>query len=148
MPPKSPPEGFPRLVPILFYDDLAGALDWLAKSFGFTIRMSLPGPDGKLVHAEMQHGDAVIMMGPVSDETGSKSPDALPGVNQSLYLYVDDVDAHFQHAKAAGAKIVSEPTDMFWGDRMYYAQDCEGHHWNFAQHTKDIAPEDMKPPTG
>ena len=144
--PANPPEGMPRMIPFLFYNDPGAALDWLAKAFGLETRMSMPGPEGQIMHAEMQLRDAVIMMGPVSDEVGSKSPSDLPGVNQSLYVYVDDVDAHYEQAKSAGARIMSEPEDMFWGDRMYYAQDCEGHHWNFAQHVKDVAPEDMKPP--
>ncbi len=144
--PANPPEGLPRMIPFLFYNDPGAALDWLAKAFGLETRMTMPGPEGQIMHAEMQLKDAVIMMGPPSDEQGSKSPADLPGVNQSLYLYVDDVNAHYQQAKAAGARIMSEPEDMFWGDRMYYAQDCEGHHWNFAQHVKDVAPEDMKPP--
>jgi uncharacterized glyoxalase superfamily protein PhnB len=144
--PANPPEGMPRMIPFLFYNDPRAALDWLAKAFGLETRMTMPGPEGQIMHAEMQLEDAVIMMGPVSDDVGSKSPADLPGVNQSLYLYVEDVNAHYQQAKAAGARIMSEPEDMFWGDRMYYAQDCEGHHWNFAQHVKDVAPEDMKPP--
>ena len=125
---------------------MAGALEWLGKAFGLEKRLAMPGPDGELVHAEMQLADAVVMMGPASDENQTGSPRDLPAVNQSLYLYVDDVDAHCQRARAAGARILSEPTDMFWGDRMYYAQDCEGHHWNFATHVKDVAPEDIKPP--
>ena len=71
---------------------------------------------------------------------------SMPGVNQSLYVYVNDVDGHFERARAGGAKILSEPQDVFWGDRMYYAQGCGGHHWNFAQNHNDIAPEDIKPP--
>lgn len=144
--PANPPEGMPRVIPYLFYNDLPAALDWLAKAFGLETRMSMPGPEGEIMHAEMQLRDAIIMMGPARDEQGSKSPADLPGVNQSLYMYVDDVDAHYQQAKGAGARIVSEPEDMFWGDRMYYAQDLEGHHWNFAEHVKEVAPEDMKPP--
>ena len=144
--PQNPPEGTPRLQPYLFYDDVDRALDWLGQAFGFQKRMVMPGPEGKILHAEMQLADAVIMMGAASEERGMKSPAGLGAVNQSLYVYVDDVDAHCEKARAAGAKIVSEPEDMFWGDRMYYAQDCEGHHWNFATHVKDVAPEDMKPP--
>ncbi len=144
--PKTPPEGSPRLMPYLFYNDVSAALEWLEKAFGFRKRTSIPGPGGAIMHAEMQLAEAVIMLGPASEEQGSKSPKELPGVNQSLYVYVNDVDGHFERARAAGAKIVSEPQEMFWGDRMYYAQDCEGHHWNFAQHVKDVAHEDMKPP--
>jgi uncharacterized glyoxalase superfamily protein PhnB len=134
------------LAPILFYEDLAAALEWLGKAFGFETRITMPGPDGKLVHAEMQLREAVVMMGPTSEERGTRSPRDLGAVNQSLYVYVDDVDAHCARARAAGAQIVSEPEDMFWGDRMYYTVDSEGHHWNFAQHVKEVAPEDMKPP--
>ncbi len=143
---QTPPEGMPRMTPYLFYNDLAAALQWLEKAFGFQPRMSMPGPNGEIVHAEMALEDAVIMMGPASDERGARSPQDLPAVTQSLYVYVDDIAAHFAQAKGVGAKIMSEPQDMFWGDRMYYALDCEGHHWNFAQHVRDIAPEDMKPP--
>ncbi len=144
--PKNPPQGMPRMTPYLFYSDLPAALAWLRKAFGFEQRMAMPGPDGSIMHAEMELADAVIMMGPASDQRGTKSPKDLPAVNQSLYVYVDDVDKHFERARSAGARIMSEPEDMFWGDRIYYAQDCEGHHWNFAQHVKDVAPEDMRPP--
>ena len=143
---QSPPEGFPRLTPLLSYNDVSAALDWLAKAFGFSQRMSMPGPDGKIMHAEMQLADAIVMMGPASDETGTKSPQDLPAVNQALFCFVDDVDAHYAQAKKAGANCTTEPTDMFWGDRMYNVRDCEGHHWSFATHVKDVAPEDMKPP--
>ena len=143
---KNPPENFPRLSPLLFYNDIPAALDWLAKSFGLERRNAIPGPDGSIMHAEMQLKDAVIMMGPPSEDRSTRSAADLPAVNQSLYLYVDDVDAHFQQARAAGATIVSEPEDMFWGDRIYNARDSEGHHWCLAQAVKAVAPEDMKPP--
>ena len=144
--PQNPPENFPRLTPLVFYNDVATALDWLAKSFGFEKRVVMPGPDGSIIHAEMQLKDAVIMLGPPSDERQTKSAADLPAVNQSLYIYVDNVDAHCQQARAAGATITSEPEDQFWGDRIYNARDGEGHHWCFAQHVKEVAPEDMKPP--
>ena len=146
--PQNPPEGSPRAVPYLFYNDLPAALEWLAKAFGFSRRMAMPGPEGKIMHAEMQLADALIMMGPADEQRGMRSPVDLAAVNQSLYVYVDDVDAHCRHARAAGATIVFEPQDMFWGDRIYYAQDCEGHHWNFAQHVRDIPPEEWTPPEG
>lgn len=143
--PQNPPEGMPRMTPLLYYRDLAPALDWLAKAFGFETRSKMPGPDGVIVHAEMELGDAVIMMGPPSDEENTRSPKDLPAVSQSLYVYVNDVDAHFANAKAQGATITLEPEYKFWGDRMYSAIDFEGHHWNFAQHVKEVAPEDMHP---
>jgi uncharacterized glyoxalase superfamily protein PhnB len=143
--PKNPPVGMPRIIPYLFYLDVKAALDWLEKTFGFERGGEIPGPDGAIMHAEMKFLDGVVMMGPPCNEQGTKSPGELLGVHQSLYIYVDNVDEHYHHAKDAGAANITEPMDMFWGDRMYTVKDIEGHHWSFAQHTKDIAPEDMKP---
>jgi len=144
--PKSPPEGFPTVCPYLYYQDVAAAIDWLAKAFGFEKRMAMPGPGGTVMHAEMDIGEGVVMLGPANAQQGSQSPRALGAVNQSLYVYVPDVAAHFARARAAGAAIVSEPVEMFWGDKFYLVRDLEGHHWSFAQHVRDVAPEDMKPP--
>ena len=87
--PANPPENMPRITAYLLYEDVDSALDWLAKTFGFRERMRLAGPDGKTNHAEMP------------------------------YVYVDDVDKHFEHAKEAGATIFEEPQDQFYGDRRY-----------------------------
>jgi len=75
-----------------------------------------------------------------------RNPKRLGQTTQNLYVYVDDVDRHFRHAREAGANILHEPQDQFYGDRRYGAEDPEGHHWYFAQHVRDVAPEDMKPP--
>lgn len=144
--PKNPPEDTPRLAPLVFYEDMGAALEFLGKAFGFDERMRMPGPDGSLVHAEMDLADCRVMLGPVDASRGCLSAKGLPGVTSTLYVFVDDVDAHCAQARAAGATIVSEPETMFWGDRMYNVLDREGHHWNFAQHVQDVAPEDMKPP--
>lgn len=145
--PANPPENMPRIAPNVFYADLAAALEWLSKSFGFETRMSMPGPDGGIMHAEMQVEDSAIMMSPSSATPEWESPQALGGkVTTTLYVYVDDVDAHFAKASSAGAKILSELETMFWGDRTYVAEDLEGHRWTFAQHVKDVSAEDMKPP--
>lgn len=145
--PKDPPNNMPRVTPNLFYDDLGAALDFLCKTFGFETRMSMPGPDGSLVHAELQVADGVIMVSPASDADHWSSPRSAGGrVTQSLYIYVDGVDAHCSRARAGGAEIVSEPEEMFWGDRTYVATDPEGHRWTFAEQTRVVDPEDMKPP--
>ncbi len=145
--PTNPPENMPRITPNVYYDDLSAALDWLSKSFGFQTRMSMPGPDGAIVHAEMQLAEGVIMLSPTSGNELWKSPKSLDGaVTTNLYVYVDDVDAHCSVARSAGAEIVSDLEDMFWGDRTYVAKDLEGHRWTFAQHTRDISPEEMTPP--
>ncbi len=130
--PANPPDNMPRITPYLLYEDVAGALNWLATAFGFRERMRLPGPDGKITHAEMELADGVVMMGhPGPDYT---NPKRLGHVTQSLYVYVDDVDKHFQHAKGGGCQDSGG------------AEDPEGHHWYFAQHVRDVAPEDMKRP--
>jgi uncharacterized glyoxalase superfamily protein PhnB len=146
---KNPPDGMPRVTPYVFYDDLPAALDWLAQAFGFETRMTLPGPDGKPMHAEMTTADGVIMMGPTGNMPTWKSPRALGGANtQGLFIYVEDVDAHFARARDAGATVLKEPEDQFWGDRMYTVTDPEGHGWSFAQHVRDVPPEEMVPPAG
>lgn len=142
--PANPPENMPRIAPYLLYEDVASALSWLAGTFGFRERMRLPGPDGTVTHAEMEFADGVVMMGCPGSEY--QNPRRLSHVTQSLYVYVDDVDKHFLHAKASGAKILEEPADQFYGDRRYAAEDPEGHQWFFAQHVRDVAFEDMKPP--
>ena len=106
--------------------------------------MRMPGPDGAIMHAELECADAVVMVGRPSSEY--RNPKRLGQVTQSLYVFVDDVDKHFQHAREAGAKILEEPEDQFYGDRRYATEDPEGHHWYFAQHVRDVAPEDMVPP--
>ena len=99
---------------------------------GFETRMAMPGPDGGIMHAEMQVQDGVIMMSPTGDSASWTSPKAQGGrVTQSLYIYVDDVDAHYRRALAAGATCV-EPQENH-GSRMYRAVDLEGHRWIFSQ---------------
>jgi len=143
--PKNPPDDMPRITPYLYYNDVERALSWLSVTFGLEKRFEMQGPDGRIAHAEMMFEDGVIMLGLACPEQNGRSPSELDGVNQALYVYVGDVDAHHQKAAFAGARITEEPVDMFWGDRMYSVKDLEGHQWTFAQHVKDVAPEDMKP---
>jgi uncharacterized glyoxalase superfamily protein PhnB len=140
---ENPPAGFPRITPYLLYEDLDATLDWLIGAFGFTEQVRMKGPDGKANHAEVGLADGVVMMGHPGPDY--KNPKRLGGATQMVYVYVDDVDKHFAVAKAAGANILSEPADQFYGDRTYGAEDPEGHQWSFAQHVRDVAPEDMHP---
>ena len=142
--PANPPENTPRITAYLLYEDVAGALDWLARAFGFHERMRIPGPDGKISHAEMDLADGVVMMGCPGPEY--RNPKRLGHVTQQLYVYVDDVDEHFATAKKAGAEIIAGLQDKPYGDRVYGAEDPEGHHWYFGQHVRDVALEDTKPP--
>jgi PhnB protein len=142
--PANPPENMPRITPYLLYEDVEAALAWLPKAFGLKERMRMPGPDGKIVHAEMELADGLVMMGCPGPDY--RNPKRLGQVTQNLYVFVDDVDKHFQHARESGAKILEEPVDQFYGDRRYSAEDPEGHQWFFATHVRDVSPEDMKPP--
>ena len=141
----NPPENMPRITPYLHYRDPGAAIEWLGKAFGLQARFSLPDKEGRIMHAEMSFKDGLVMLGPAMPQHG-KSPLDLGGISQGVYVYVDDVDAHFRRAKEAGAKIEMAPETMFWGDRVYSAFDLEGHSWSFAQHVKDVPPEEMQPP--
>ena len=120
------------ITPYLLYEDVAGALKFLAKAFGFRkYGASMSGPDGKLNHAAMKLGDDVIMMG--YPGPAYKNPKRLGQATQNLYVNVDDVGRHFERARKAGATILEEPADTLYGHRRYGAADPEGHHWYFAQ---------------
>jgi PhnB protein len=140
---QNPPEGFPRITPYLFYEDVDAAVDFLVKTFGFVERMRMPGPDGRALHAEVGLGDGVVMMGnPGPDYL---NPTRRGGATQLVYVYVDDVDGHYALARSAGVRILREPADQFYGDRTYAAEDLEGHQWSFGQHVRDVSPEEMHP---
>jgi uncharacterized glyoxalase superfamily protein PhnB len=139
--PSNPPVNTPRITPYLLYEDVSRAIDWLTDAFGFREQLRVPGPDGKTSHAEMRLSDGVVMMGCPGPDY--QSPRRLGHVTQNVYVYVDDVDAHFLRARDAGAGILEEPTDQFYGDRRYGATDPEGHCWYFAQHVRDVTPQEM-----
>jgi uncharacterized glyoxalase superfamily protein PhnB len=142
---KPTPKDWPRISSSLFYAEPAKAIDWLCAAFGFAVRLKVEGDGGMIVHSELTFGDGVVMVsgsGAVSGKPDSdyqKTPGELAGANtQSLFVYVDDVEAHCSHARAAGAVIVKEPMtsdygDDYWVDRGYQARDVEGHNWYFAQ---------------
>jgi PhnB protein len=135
-----PEPAFPAITPYLLYEDVPAALEWLSSAFGFKERLRFTGDDGTVNHAEMVLGDGVVMMGDPGPQY--RGPKKLGGVTVQLYVYVDDVDAHHQHAKEAGAPILRELKDEEYGDRRYDSEDPEGHRWSFAQHKTDVASSD------
>lgn len=144
---KNPPAGTQRIIPYLAYQDAPAAIEFLCKAFGFEERYRLPMPDGRLGHAELAYGDSIVMLASAYPEMGFHSPRELSGrLHAQIACYVDDVDAHHARAKAAGATIMAEPEDQFYGDRTYRAVDSEGNRWSFHTHVRDVAPEDMVPP--
>jgi PhnB protein len=128
------------IVPYLLYEDVDAALEFLARAFGFEERLRYTGAEGYVNHAEMQLGDATIYLGDPGPDY--RNPRRLGNETVGFYVLVDDVDAHFERAKGAGAEIVSEPADQDYGDRRYDARDPEGHRWYFAQQVREVAPED------
>ena len=120
------------ITPYLYYEDVDRALIFLAKAFGFrTHGVQMRGPDGKVNHAAMKLGNALIMMG--RPAAGYRNPKRLGQTTQNLYINVTAVDRHFRRARDAGAVILEEPTDTEYGHRRYGAADPEGHEWYFAQ---------------
>src|SRR5262245_61703845 len=136
---KSPPPGWPRLSSALFYSDASKAIDWLTRAFGFETRLKIEGDAGQIVHSELTFGEALVMVASSRAEENAKSPREIGGANtQSLFLYVDDVEAHCARARAAGGKIVKDPEtkdygEEYWSDRTYQVEDPEGHRWWFGQ---------------
>jgi PhnB protein len=120
--------------PYLFYDDLAAAIAFLTGAFGFEEQFA-DRDDGKVHHARLGRGGAVVMLGETGTYEGympRRSPSKSGSISSGIYVFVEDVDAHAERAKAAGAKITMAPADMHWGDRLYCAEDPEGQFWMFA----------------
>jgi uncharacterized glyoxalase superfamily protein PhnB len=142
---KPTPKGWPRISSSLTYEQAAPAIDWLCRAFGFEVQLRIDGEDGKINHSELVLGGGLISLGDAKAEVRPwrKSPKALDGANtQTLCVYVDDVDAHCERARKAGAKIVQEPEthdygDDYWSDRSYECIDLEGHHWWFMQRMRE-----------
>ena len=129
-------DGPANIFPEIVYDDAPAALEWLARAFGFVLGEVVEGADGTIAHAEMHYGAGTIMpKSPVIEEAFTlKSPRALRGISQCLYVTVEDTDAHHARARAAGARIVIEPFDTDYGARNYSAYDLEGHLWSFGNY--------------
>jgi PhnB protein len=135
---QNPPDGTQRIVPHIIYADAARALEFLCRAFGFEELFRLPMPDGRVGHAEIGYQANRVMLASEYPELGLVSPRALPARHGQILCYVDDVDAHYARAVAAGATVVGEPTDKPYGDRSYEALDPDGHRWTFATHVRDV----------
>lgn len=141
---KPLPKGYPRISSSLVYENTAQAIDWLCKAFGFEVQLKVEGDNGKIAHSELVLGGGLIMLGDAEHKgrTWRKTPKQAGGCTQALCVVVDDVDAHCERARKAGATIAMEPTttdygDGYWVDRSYEAVDLEGHHWWFMQRIAD-----------
>lgn len=135
----------------VFYQDPKEALGWLERAFGFEISMLIESPeDPSSMHAEMSYGGrGRVMIGGEWDDR-FRSPKSAAGSNtQSMHVDIDrDIDAHCAQARAAGAVVVQEPADQFYGARTYRALDPEGHVWTFSQHVRDVSRQDAEQAIG
>ena len=121
-----------RIVPVLTYRDIPAAHDFLVEAFGFVAGGVQRSTDGQAIHGEVRAGDAPVWLHRVTAEHHLDSPTAEDVANSGLFVYVDDVDAHYERARTAGALIDSAPVDQPYGQREYGARDLEGHRWWFA----------------
>jgi uncharacterized glyoxalase superfamily protein PhnB len=139
----------PAFIPSIIYKDNRAALKWLENAFGFEASEVLTAANGDIVHAEMSHGDGVIMIGSEFAEWAA-SPASIGGKNtQRIHVRLErGVDEHCARARQAGAAIAMEPADQFYGDRCYMAVDPEGHHWTFSQPVRTASREEMEQATG
>jgi len=151
---KKTPAGWPRISSSVYYENPKAAIDWLCKAFGFEVRLLVEGEGGRVEHSELQFDDGLVMVGTASTGNAANpakeawqkfyaSPKSIGGkTTQGLAVFVDDVDAHCDRARAAGAQIIREPMtndygDDYWADRSYGALDPEGHLWWFMQRMRD-----------
>ncbi len=141
---KPIPEGYHTATPYLIVKDAASAIEFYKKAFGATELMRMAGPSGKVMHAEIKIGNSPIMLADEVPEMGFRSPQALGGSPVSILLYVEDVDAVFSQAVAAGAKVERPVKDQFYGDRSGGVTDPFGHVWHIATHIEDVAPEELR----
>jgi PhnB protein len=138
------PDGYPRVSASLCVDGAAAAIDFYQQVFGATERMRIAGPDGKVGHAELQIGDSVVMVADEYPDMDVYGPRKVGGTPVTLSVYVEDVDATFAKAVAAGAKALRDPEDQFYGDRAGRFEDPFGHQWGVATHIEDVSPEEME----
>jgi PhnB protein len=137
------PEGYPRVMPYLIVDGASSAIDFYVSVLGASERMRLPGPDGRVGHAELTLGDSVIMLADEYPDMEARGPVALGGTPVSLLVYVEDADGVFERAIQAGARALRPVEDRFYGDRVGRFEDPFGHRWDVSTHIEDVPPEEM-----
>ena len=140
---KAIPEGYHNVTPYLIVDDAAEAIRFYEKALGATEIFRLPMGD-RIGHAEIRIGDSIVMLSDEWPDMGKLGPKARGGATSSMMLYVEDVDAAYARATAAGATAERPPEDQFWGDRMGSLIDPFGHSWSLATHVEDVSEDEMQ----
>ena len=140
---KPIPDYYPRVIPYLCVDDAAAAIDFLVEVFGATERMRIPMPDGNVGHAEVAIGDGLIMLSDEYPEMGAVGPKTIGGTAVTIMVYVEDADATFAKAVAAGATAERPVETHFYGDRSGTLVDPFGHRWNVSTNVEDVPPDEL-----
>jgi PhnB protein len=138
---QSIPKGYHTVTPYMTIRDCAKAIEFYKKAFGAVQTERVDGPNNKIMHAEIKIGDSILMMSEESPEM--KGPEKLGGSPVSVLLYVENVDEIFKRALSAGATVVKEVKDQFFGDRMGTLKDPFGHTWSIGTHIEDVSSEEM-----
>jgi PhnB protein len=141
---KPIPEGYPQVIPYLCVDGAAAAIEFYGKVLGTQERMRMPGPEGKIGHAELEIGDSLIMLADEHPDMGFLSPKSIGGTPVTISVYVENVDDVFERALEAGATSVRSVEDQFYGDRSGQFDDPFGHRWNVSTHVEDVPPDEME----
>jgi PhnB protein len=138
------PDAYRRVTPYLIVDGASDAITFYGKIFGTTERMRMPMPDGKIGHAELELGDSVIMLADEFPDMEIKGPRTIGGSPVTLHVYVEDVDATFDRAVAAGAEVLQPLENKFYGDRAAQLRDPFGHVWSIATHVEEVPADEMQ----
>ncbi len=141
---KPVPEGYHNVTPYLFVRAAANAIDFYKNAFGATETVRMPGPDGRIMHAEIRIGDSIVMLADENPSMGIMSPQTVGGCPVSLHVYVENVDAIVEKAVASGAKLLRPVKDQFYGDRSGTLLDPFGHMWSVGTHIEDVSHEEMR----
>ncbi len=142
-PVRAAPDASTSAPPYLTVRGAPAAIDFYKRAFGATELFRMPGPDGKIMHAEIVIGDSRVMLADESERSETKAPETLKGSSASIFLYVEDVDSSFKRAVSAGANVNQPLQNMFWGDRFGKVTDPFGHKWMLATHVEDLSPAEM-----
>jgi len=140
---KAIPDGYHSVTPYLIIEGASKAIDFYKDAFGAVELFRMAGPDGRVAHAEIKIGDSPIMLADEHLEMDVRSPTALGNTPVGLMIYVEDCDAVYNQAVAAGAKVLKPLMDQFYGDRNGTVVDPFGHKWTIATHKEDVSPEEM-----
>lgn len=144
MPVHHIPEGYHSVTPYLVVDGAARAIDFYTQAFGATEVMRMPGPGGKIAHAEIRIGDSHVMLADEHPEQGHRGPKSIGGTPVGIMIYVEDVDSMFRKAISLGATETRPVDDQFYGDRSGSLTDPFGHNWMISTHVEDVSPEEME----